>query len=80
MSTNNDLHPKLNKVKIVLPDGTYMHSMSAYNKSDTISVDVDFKKHTAWTGGLTQLNTNADQVANYNKKFGSLGLFGKKSN
>jgi large subunit ribosomal protein L31 len=69
-----DIHPSFNNLEIELPDGSKMITKSAYTKGKLL-VDVNYKTHPAWTGGISQVNANADQVANYNKKFGNLGLF-----
>jgi large subunit ribosomal protein L31 len=66
-----DIHPKYKELKIVMAGGEEFTTSSTYH-GDSILLDVDFRKHPAWKGGVASVNTNANQVAEFNKKFGGI--------
>lgn len=66
-----DIHPNYKELTIVMADGNKFQTGSTY-PGDSILIDVDFRKHPAWKGGVASVNTNANQVAEFNKKFGNL--------
>ncbi len=66
-----DIHPKYKEVKIIMTDGDEFRTGSTYH-GESILLDVDFRKHPAWKGGVASVNANANQVAEFNKKFGGL--------
>ncbi len=66
-----DIHPKYKELKIIMTDGTNFTTSSTYG-GDSILLDVDFRKHPAWRGGVASVNANANQVAEFNKKFGGI--------
>ena len=66
-----DIHPQYKKLKLVMNNGDEFTTKSTY-PGDSILVDVDFREHPAWKGGVAMLNTKANQVASFNKKFGSM--------
>jgi len=77
-----DIHPKYNKVKVVFPGGETANIMSTYGKSDTIHAELHYSKHPAWSGGRAEANAFANNIAEFNTKFGGLldGFGGKKPN
>jgi large subunit ribosomal protein L31 len=66
-----DIHPKYKALKIIMSDGETFTTSSTYH-GESILLDVDFRKHPAWKGGVASVNTNANQVADFNKKFGGI--------
>lgn len=65
-----DIHPKYGPVKIIMPNGDKLDSFST--SSSDILVDIDYREHFAWKGGVSAVNVRSNQVADFNKKFGSL--------
>jgi large subunit ribosomal protein L31 len=67
-----NIHPKTKKITVELPGGEQFQTISTYN-SERLVVDVDYRKHPAWTKkGIAQANTSSVKVSKFNKKFGSL--------
>lgn len=67
----SDIHPKYNKVTIQFPKGDTFETYSAYSE-DKLFVDVDFRKHPAWTKkGVASANASNAKVSKFNEKFGS---------
>jgi large subunit ribosomal protein L31 len=66
-----DIHPKYKELKIVMNNGDEFITKSTY-PGDSILVDVDYREHPAWKGGVASLNSKASQVASFNKKFGNI--------
>lgn len=66
-----DIHPTYKELKIIMANGDEFTTGSTYS-GDSVLLDVDFREHPAWKGGVAVLNTRANQVADFNKKFGSL--------
>lgn len=71
-------HPVYTPLTILMNNGDKFPTKSTY-KGDTYLVDVYFKNHPAWKGGVASVNTNANQVSQFNKKFGSLFSMGPKA-
>ncbi len=66
-----DIHPKYNKVTIQFPKGDTFETYSALSE-DKLFVDVDFRKHPAWTKkGVASANASNAKVSKFNEKFGS---------
>lgn len=66
-----DIHPNYKPLKIIMNSNEEFITSSTY-PGESILLDVDFRKHPAWKGGVANVNTNANQVAEFNKKFGSI--------
>ncbi len=66
-----DIHPNYKELKIVMANGDTFMTNSTYN-GDSVLLDVDFREHPAWKGGVATVNTRSNQVADFNKKFGSI--------
>ena len=68
-------HPKMNNLKLKIGKDEFM-TMSTYSKSDLL-VDIDFRKHPAWTGkGTTSISDFNKSVTKFNERFGAGGIFG----
>jgi ribosomal protein L31 len=65
-----DIHPKYGPINIVMPNGDKFETFSTV--SSDIYVDVDYREHSAWKGGVSTVNTRSNQVADFNKKFGGI--------
>ncbi|MBQ4875333.1 MAG: 50S ribosomal protein L31 [Rickettsiaceae bacterium H1] len=74
------IHPKLRKITIKMTNGKSFKTMSTYQKSDTIVLDVDRHNHPAWTGVDKGAMENVSSVAKYRKKFGNFNLFDEGEN
>jgi large subunit ribosomal protein L31 len=73
-----DTHPKYNKVTIQFPKGDTFETYSALSE-DKLFVDVDFRKHPAWTKqGVASANASNAQVSKFNEKFGSFDFSSSK--
>ena len=69
-----NIHPKTQKVLIELPGGDSFDNISTYKESK-LCLDVDFRKHPAWTKkGFAQASESNAKVSKFNKKFGSLNF------
>lgn len=66
-----DIHPTYKQLKIIMANGDEFVTSSTY-PGESVLLDVDFREHPAWKGGVAMLNTKANQVADFNKKFGGL--------
>lgn len=75
-----DIHPDYHEITVALPDGKTHKVFSTYGKEgDTLSLEVDWRKHPAWTGsGSSHVNEKAKRVAKFNERFGNLSFSGKK--
>jgi large subunit ribosomal protein L31 len=72
-----DIHPKYENLTITMTNGEKFVTKSTYGKPDLL-LDVDFRNHPAWSGALTQLNSKANAVASFNKKFAGITFGSKK--
>lgn len=66
-----DIHPQYKDVKIVMANGDTFITGSTY-PGDSVLLDVDFREHPAWKGGIGPINARSNQVADFNKKFGGM--------
>jgi large subunit ribosomal protein L31 len=66
-----DIHPSYKDLKIIMANGDQFITGSTF-PGESVLLDVDFREHPAWKGGIAQINTRSNQVADFNKKFGSL--------
>ena len=70
-----DIHPKLNRIKVQMTDGTVFETRSTWGKEgETLQLDIDPTVHPAWTGGRGSMLDAGGQVARFNKRFGGLSL------
>lgn len=72
-----DIHPKYQKLTIITMNGEKFDTMSTYDKGELL-LDVDFRKHPAWSGGVSTLNEKASAVAAFQSKFGNMSFSSKK--
>ncbi|MBP9791776.1 MAG: 50S ribosomal protein L31 [Rickettsiales bacterium] len=69
-----DIHPKTHKITVELPGGEQFETISTF-RGDRLVVDVDYRKHPAWTKkGVAQVSTTNAKVSKFNKKFGNLSF------
>jgi len=66
-----DIHPNYKELKIIMANGDTFMTSSTY-PGESVLLDVDFREHPAWKGGIALINTRSNQVADFNKKFGSI--------
>ena len=70
------IHPKYKKLRIKIGDD-FFETMSTLQK-DEILMDIDFRKHPAWTKkGVAVINTNKN-VATFKERFSGLSLINRK--
>ena len=67
-----NIHPNYGAVTIVMPNGDKFETCSTISGAGDILVDVDYREHSAWKGGVSTINTRSNQVADFNKKFGGI--------
>lgn len=66
-----DIHPDYTPLKIKIGNDVF-NTMSTL-KGDEILMDVDYRKHPAWTKkGVTTANDSNQNVSAFNKKFAGL--------
>ena len=70
----SDIHPDYHAIKVVMTDGTEFVTRSTWgSEGDVMTLEIDPTAHPAWTGGKAQLQ-DGGRVAQFNKRFGGLGL------
>ena len=63
-------HPDYHEIIIEMTDGTQFKTRSTWGKpGDKMKLEIDPKKHPAWTGGTSVFVDTAGQVAKFQKKF-----------
>ncbi len=68
-----DIHPKYKPLKIKIGEDMF-HTMSACPQ-DEILMDIDFRKHPAWTKkGVSGASDSDKNVSAFNKRFAGLSL------
>lgn len=68
-----DIHPPYRKVHVKISNSKDSFVTYSAYPDDEMTVDVDFRKHPAWTGkGINQANANSAKVSKFNDKFGGL--------
>ncbi len=74
-----DIHPKYHKLTVQFPQGDSFETNSTY-KEDRLVLDVDFRRHPAWTKkGIAGASETSVTVNKFNKKFASFDFSVKKS-
>ena len=68
-----DIHPEYHTIIVKTTDGGEFKTKSCYGKEGSIIVlDLDPYNHPAWKDGKQSfVNTKDDQIAKFNKKYGS---------
>lgn len=66
-----NIHPTYKELKVTMPNGDEFITSSTYN-GESVLLDVDFREHPAWKGGVATINAKSSQVAEFNKKFGGI--------
>ncbi len=66
-----DIHPTYKELKVIMANGDTFTTSSTYS-GESVLLDVDFREHPAWKGGVAMVNTKSSQVAEFNKKFGGI--------
>ena len=65
-----NIHPHYKNLKVLMTTGEEFITGSTY-PGETLLLDIDFREHPAWKGGVATINSKANQVASFNKKFGN---------
>ena len=68
-----DIHPEYHTIIVKTTDGGEFKTKSCYGKEGSVIVlDLDPYNHPAWKDGKQSfVNTKDDQIAKFNKKYGS---------
>jgi large subunit ribosomal protein L31 len=70
------IHPEYKKLKIIISKDIF--ETNSTHPTGEILMDVDFRKHPAWTkDGVNVVNQSNKNVSDFNKKFAGL-TFGMK--
>ena len=73
-----DIHPNYKPLKVLI--GKDAFDTNSTLASGEILMDVDYRKHPAWTKDNSNVvNQSNKNVSNFNKKFAGLSFLGKKS-
>ena len=68
-----DIHPKYKPLKIIIGKDQF-DAMSTFPGNE-ILMDVDFRKHPAWTKqGVTSANESNQNISSFNKKFAGISF------
>lgn len=72
------IHPNYKKLKITI--GTDVFETNSTIESGELLMDIDFRKHPAWTkDGVNVVNQSNKNIEKFNKRFpGLVGRVGKK--
>ena len=66
-----NIHPKYKEIKLIIGKDV-VKSMSTCTEEE-ITLDIDFRKHPAWTGkAVGQANSINKSIQSFNKKFAGL--------
>ncbi len=66
------LHPKLNKIKVQMTDGSEFETLSTWGSDgEVMKLEIDPKSHPAWTGE-SQKAKDKGRVSKFNKRFANL--------
>ncbi|MBL61600.1 MAG: 50S ribosomal protein L31 [Candidatus Pelagibacter sp.] len=66
------IHPKLNKIKVQMTDGTEFETLSTWgSENEIMKLEIDPKSHPAWTGE-SQKAQDKGRVSKFNKRFANL--------
>jgi large subunit ribosomal protein L31 len=72
-----NIHPDYHSITVVMTNGDSFITRSTLGKEgERVLLDVDFRTHPAWVGGVSQVNQKASKVASFNKKFSGIGFGG----
>jgi large subunit ribosomal protein L31 len=70
---NTAIHPKYKKFKIIISDDVF--ETNSGGAADEILMDVDYRKHPAWTKEFGNIvNQSNKNISNFNKKFAGLNF------
>lgn len=70
-----NIHPDYHAVTLVMTNGDSLQINSTLGKpGERLLLDVDYRTHPAWVGGVAQLNQKASKVASFNKRFAGIGF------
>jgi large subunit ribosomal protein L31 len=72
-----NIHPKYQDFVITMTDGTKFTTKSTSHNKELL-LDVDFRKHSAWTGGVSEINENSGSISSFNDKYAGLSFLNKK--
>ena len=73
-----EIHPPYKPITIKFPGGDLFNTYSSSHNNE-LYVDVDFRKHPAWTrSGFIEANTSSAKVAAFNKKFSGISFAAAK--
>ena len=67
----SSIHPNYKELKVVMTNKEEIITKSTY-KDDVMLLDIDKHTHPAWSKTKEILNTKADAIAKFQKKFGSI--------
>ncbi len=68
----NDIHPDYHFIKVVMTDGTEYITRSTWGQEgDVLTLEIDPKSHSAWTGGPQQV-LDRGRVSKFKEKYGFL--------
>jgi len=67
-----DIHPKLNKIKVQMTDGSEFETLSTWGTDgEVMKLEIDPKSHPAWTGESQKVKDKG-RVSKFNKRFANL--------
>lgn len=70
-----NIHPDYHPITVVMTNGDSFTTNSTLGKTgERLLLDVDYRTHPAWVGGVAQLNQKASKVASFNKRFAGIGF------
>lgn len=69
-----DIHPDYHRIKVIMTDGSTYETRSCWGaEGDQMTLEIDPKSHSAWTGGAQRVSEGG-RVARFNKRFSGLSL------
>lgn len=68
-----NIHPVYKETVFVMPDGEEFVTMSACSDR-RLRLDVDFRKHFAWSGTQSEVNSEIGSVLAFKKRFDDINF------
>ena len=69
----SSIHPNYREIKVIMTNKEEFVTRSTYSK-DEMLLDVDKHTHPAWSKADSFVNTKADAITKFQKKYGSMNF------
>jgi large subunit ribosomal protein L31 len=76
MAKKSSIHPNYKEVSVLMTNGEKFSTRSTYH-NEILKLEIDKTTHPAWTKAANYVNTKADEVSKFNKKYQGLSFIKK---